>query len=457
MLRFDVVGGMAMKPIYFAWCIAILSITIAWLSVEPRVFMTSQFIPLRNLMVQFTGLLAIVAMSVAMILSARPLWPERSLNGLDKMYRLHKWLGISALVFAILHWLASSAPKWGIALGLLERGQRPPAPYIADPIAQLLASYRGIAESVGELAFYASIVLLVVALTNWVPYRLFYKTHRLMAAAYLALVFHAIVLTKFSYWLTPVGIILAPLLLLGTWSAFISLLGLIGKGRRALGTISALQDYPGVHVLEVVIDVPEGWHGHKPGQFAFVKSDPSEGPHPYTIASAWDDKVHSITFLVKALGDHTKKLSEKLAIGQTVQIEGPYGCFTFDDDSPEQIWIGAGIGITPLVARMKHLAAAGSRTPQKIHLFHPTADRDDQALTKLAADASAAGVNLYVLVDSVDGFLDGTRIRKAVPGWRDASIWYCGPAGLGNALHKDFGAAGFALDERFHQELFALR
>lgn len=446
-----------MKQNSYVWWIAIASITLAWLSVEPQVFTTSQIIPLRNLMVQYTGLLAIVVMSLSIIISARPLWPEKWLDGLDKMYRLHKWLGISALVFAILHWLTSNAPKWGIALGLMEGGQRPSPPNIADPIAKFLASYRGIAESAGEWTFYAFIILVVVALVNWIPYHLFYKTHRLMAAAYLALVFHAIVLTKFSYWMTPVGVILAPLLLLGTWSAFISLLGLIGKGRRAFGRISALQEYPGVHVLEVEIDVPEGWHGHKPGQFAFVRSDAAEGSHPYTIASAWDDKIHSITFIVKELGDHTKTLREKLVIGQTVRIEGPYGCFTFDDDCPEQIWIGGGIGITPFVARMKLLAAVGSRMPQKIHLFHPTAERDDQALAKLAADANASGVNIQVLIDSIDGFLDGQHIRKAVPGWREASIWYCGPVGLGNALHNDFRAVGFPLEKRFHQELFTIR
>lgn len=54
-----------------------------------------------------------------------------------------------------------------------------------------------------------------------------------------------------------------------------------------------------------------------------------------------------MTLIVKALGDHTDRLHETLKIGQNVKIEGPYGCFTFDDHYPEQIWIGGGIGITP--------------------------------------------------------------------------------------------------------------
>ncbi len=33
------------------------------------------------------------------------MWLERHLDGLDKMYRLHKWLGIGALVVGTVHWL----------------------------------------------------------------------------------------------------------------------------------------------------------------------------------------------------------------------------------------------------------------------------------------------------------------------------------------------------------------
>ena len=44
-----------------------------------------------------------------------------------------------------------------------------------------------------------------------------------------------------------------------------------------------------------------------------------------------------------------------------------------------------------------------------------------------------------------------------VPDWREASIWFCGPAGFGKALQKDFAAQGLPVMERFHQELFALR
>ena len=75
----------------------------------------------RTVFMQYSGVVAVGMMSVAMLLALRPKWLEPTLDGLDKMYRLHKWLGISGLVLAILHWLFSQAPKWLVGAGWLER------------------------------------------------------------------------------------------------------------------------------------------------------------------------------------------------------------------------------------------------------------------------------------------------------------------------------------------------
>lgn len=286
-------------------------------------------------------------------------------------------------------------------------------------------------------------------------------TAKLLAVAYLVLVFHSVVLIKFAYWSSPIGIITGVLMAGGVWAAVILLLGRVGIHRRVAGRIASLDYYPGVRVLEAEIDVPSGWPGHQPGQFAFATSDASEGAHPYTIASAWNATNHRINFIVKELGDHTRRLKDKLSVGQEISIEGPYGCFTFDDDRQHQIWIGAGIGITPFIARMKYLAElrknAGEHPPLRIDLFHPTADYDEIAERKLRADAEAAGVRLHFLVDARDGRLNGERIRAEIPDWQEASIWFCGPARFGDALRRDFSQKQFPVHERFHQELFEMR
>ena len=162
-----------------------------------------------------------------------------------------------------------------------------------------------------------------------------------------------------------------------------------------------------------------------------------------------------VQFITKALGDHTSTLHERLKPGMPVTVEGPYGCFTFDDTPPRQIWVGGGIGITPFIARLKEIAQRGEQAP-KVDLFHCTTDYDPPTMALLQADADAAGIRLHVLHTRNDGHLSGKNIRMAVPEWPNASIWFCGPADFAQALRSDFNRHGFPM-QHFHQELFAMR
>ena len=435
---------------------ALVLLSALWLLAEPQLPQPLTYFSFRATFMQYSGVIAIGVMSLSMLLALRPKWLEPHLDGLDKMYRLHKWLGITALVVSVLHWWLGQGTKWMTGWGWLVRPVRGPRPAGVDKglIEGLLGSQRGLAETVGEWAFYAAALLLVLALVKRFPYRLFAKTHIGLAVIYLALVFHSVVLVKFAYWGQPVGWVLAPLMAAGSVAAVLILLGRVGAKRRVPGTISALVHYPGLDVLESRVTLADGWPGHAAGQFAFVTSDTKEGAHPYTIASAWDPQTRQITFITKALGDHTRRLPEYLTVGMPVTVEGPYGRFDFEDGKRRQIWVGAGIGITPFIARMKQLA--GTPGAAQIDLFHPTAVSDPVALEKLTADAAAAGVRLHVLVDAEHGRLDGTRIRAVVPDWREASLWFCGPVGFGQALMSDFSARGLPRTA-FHQELFHMR
>ena len=442
------------------WGFLIL-LSLLWLLAEPSALQPAGLFPFRATMVQFTGVLAIGCMSLAMLLALRLRWPERWLGGLDKMYRFHKWLGIAALVLGATHWLWAKVPPWAVSMGWIERAGRGGRPAPGGPVEAFIASWRGEAVSAGEWAFYGLIILIALALIPAFSYRLFAKTHRVIAIAFLALAFHAAVLIRFRHWTMPVGWVTALLLAGGVAAAVIALLGFVGAARRVKGSIAALTYYPGIRAIETTIAVPEGWPGHKAGQFAFKITDAAEGGHPYTIASAWHPEDKRVTFIIKELGDYTRRLSERLRVGMPVTVEGPYGCFTFDDDCPEQIWIGGGIGITPFIARLEHMVlqkdAPDWPPAQQAHLFHTTADVDEQALGNLVADAAAADVRLHILVDSRRGRLTGERIRAEVPGWSEASIWFCGPAAFGAALRRDFAAHGFPVESRFHQELFSMR
>jgi predicted ferric reductase len=77
-------------------------------------------------------------------------------------------------------------------------------------------------------------------------------------------------------------------------------------------------------------------------------------------------------------------------------------------------------------------------------------------MDELRADAQAAGVRLHLVVSQRDGRLSGERLRELVPEWKQASVWFCGPAAFGQALRADLVANGLPA-EAFHQELFQMR
>lgn len=444
-----------MKRVQISFLAILLVLTTLWLAADTLIPTPFTYFSFRTVFVQYTGVLGFGVMSIAMLLALRPKWLEPYLDGLDKMYRLHKWLGISALVVGILHWWWAKGTKWMVGWGWLEKPTRTPnAGEIPGVIESWIRGQRSLAETIGEWAFYAAFVLIVLALAKRFPYHLFVKTHKWISVAYLALAYHSAMLIKVEYWTQPVGWVLGVLLLGGSFVALLALTGRIGASRRVPGTIVGLTEYPALRVLETTVLLEPGWHGHAAGQFAFATSNRREGAHPYTIASAWNPEDRRLVFITKTLGDHTARLRERLKIGMPVTVEGPYGCFDFDDAQPRQIWIGAGIGITPFIARLKQLAVTPGE--KMIDLFHSTAEFEQKAIDILTADAAAADVCLHLLVDGKDGRLNGERIRVNVPEWRSASIWFCGPAKFGQALREDFVAHGLP-PEHFHQELFQMR
>jgi predicted ferric reductase len=150
--------------------------------------------------------------------------------------------------------------------------------------------------------------------------------------------------------------------------------------------VTAKPYFPDVRSLLVEMQMAQGWKGHRPGQFAFISSRSEWGAHPFTIASHWNASDRKISFIVKEQGDATQELEKRLPIGTKLVVEGPYGYFNFEDNKLRQIWVSGGIGITPFVARMKHLATKPGQKP--IDLFHSDATRVEAAHGVMSEDAA---------------------------------------------------------------------
>jgi predicted ferric reductase len=409
---------------------------------------------LRQEGMSLTGLWSITLMSLAMILSTRPAWLEAPLGGLDRVYRLHKWAGILAVGTAATHWLVEMSDD--VLKALIGREGRLPK----EKYAGLLEALRKLAEDMGEWAIY--VVLAMLALTLWkrIPYRTWRHLHRVMPAFYLMLSFHATMLAPRDYWLQPVGVMLALLLTGGIIASVMSLTGRIGRHRRVAGTIETVAGGAAdvTEVTEITCRLDSGWQGHRAGQFAFITFDHREGAHPFTIASA-DRGDRTVTFQIKALGDYTRGLAQRLKAGQPVQVEGPYGHFDLAHHNPRarQIWIAGGIGVTPFLAWLESMQGQPDKAPAA-ELHYCTRDRDrDGFVPRLEALCAALpSVRLQVHGALRGEVLTADAIQVAQGGAKRAEVWFCGPQGLADSLKEGLNRL-WGKRLRFHQEAFEMR
>lgn len=439
---------------YFALALAVL--IGVWLIAVPLDTWTltgdpGDFWRLRRVLILGTGYVAMGAMSIAMILAARPVWLERTLGGLDQFYRLHKRLGIAAAVLGLVHWLLEIVPRWMVGQGWLVRPQRGGPPAGASPAP--FESFEHQAAEFGEWGLYLVLALVVIALWKRIPYRHFAKLHRILPVAYLLLVFHAVVFMPVPYWTNAAGPLVALLMAAGVVAAALSLAGRIGFTRRALGRVEELKLHED-RVLEVHCQLETPWDGHESGQFVFVTFDRREGAHPFTVVSAWQGDGH-LVLAIKGLGDYTSALPSRLALGSSVTVEGPYGQFNFAGTRERQIWIAGGIGITPFISRLEWLAQHRA-SQQPVDLFYSATEENEVLLSRLRGLAAQTGVRLHLVLNPRDPLLTAEHMAAQVPDHAQAEVWFCGPTGFGDAMRKGFARLGLPR-ACFHQEAFEMR
>jgi hypothetical protein len=159
----------------FGFFLLLLS-TAWWLSDPTDAASLTHVFAWRAVLLQYTGVLAIGVMALALVLAVRPVVFEPWLGGLDKMYRLHKWLGITALGASLAHWLLAVVPSQLVGLGSAPgRVCQPAAPTCprSNGCSRRCAARPG--RGGGEWAFYLAVLMMMLALVRSFPYRYFFK------------------------------------------------------------------------------------------------------------------------------------------------------------------------------------------------------------------------------------------------------------------------------------------
>jgi ferredoxin-NADP reductase len=149
-------------------------------------------------------------------------------------------------------------------------------------------------------------------------------------------------------------------------AAVLGRLGTLGPLRWLLADVVELvRETP--RVTSLVLDVP-GWAGHRPGQHVDVRLTAEDGyqaQRSYSIAAPADGDRLVLTVEELPDGEVSPFLTEELRPGDRFELRGPIGgYFVWDGADPGPLHLVAGgSGVVPLMAMLRHRAAAGLRVP----------------------------------------------------------------------------------------------
>jgi len=379
---------------------------------------------------QYLGLAALILMAWGQIMATRVPGVEAVFGGLDRVYVLHKWSGIIAMAAILVHDTVDADMR---GLG--------PDTGLTD-----------LAETLGEVSLYGLLILAVISVATFIPYHLWKWTHKAMGALFAAGTFHFVFIMKPFAMSDPAGLYTGLFCVAGL-TAYLWML-LPERMRPALAY--KVTDVAQTGGAVVVTLAPEG-RGLRaaPGQFgilSFTGADQPE-PHPFSFSRLSDDGGLRVT--VKALGDFTAALPQRVEIGQRVQVQGPFGRFRLATKGP-QVWVAGGIGITPFVS----WAAALPADAPDVHLFYCVPSRAAAPHLDEVEAMAAAKPNLH-LHSIASG--EGKRLTPALIAdtvgpvlLGAAKVAICGPVGLRRALQTGLGRYGVTA-RRFHYEEFEFR
>ena len=380
------------------------------------------------------GGVAFLLMTVSILLAARPGFLESAFGGLDRMYQVHKFCGITAGLLILVHF-------FGVPKDL---------PVGADPVANPLAP----SGPLGMIAMILLVISLGLALNRKISYNRWRGPHKLMGVVYILVIGHfmtapGVFFEKF----TPSGYFLIAAAAIGVLSFLYSLFGMNKATARRfkIEAVNAME-----RATEIVLSPLGDAMPFKPGQFAFVEVQGKgwSEPHPFTVSSApGEDRLR---FTLKVLGDWTRKVREELVPGGEVIVRGPYGKFDAAKARNKQIWLAGGIGVTPFLSKIRDLKADDAREITLVYAVREEKEALflDELLQRAADHPNLKVVSLYsnqgefARVDIMKTKIDGALT--------DYDFFLCGPKPMLKGLIKALKAEGVP-SKSVHTEAFEFR
>ena len=384
--------------------------------------------PLQRIAGEMTATCVLTLLAVNLLMATRSRRIERFFGGLDRMFRIHRRSAIIATGLLLLH--VAVSPRF-------------PAPTPGKPLGVLAL----------VLLFSGVLISAAPFFKQRLPYHNWLKKHRFMGLFFILAVGHALLVPTLFSKLPLVRAYVLDIALIGgaSWIYRVFLLRRLRPPHRYEVTeVKRLRQ----NVLALEMAATGSPLQPLPGQFAFFSFPGvfSGEPHPFTIAGTPDR--NRIRIAVKALGDFTGSLRERIETGDEVRVEGPYGLFAEGASrSRHRIWIAGGIGITPFLTM-----AAGLHDPEaRVALYWTVNGKEEACFDKELQDIArrTPGLTYTLWLSEENGPLTPDAIPEAgSPGSFD--IFLCGPESLRKSLTAGFLAAGVPR-QNIRSEEFSLR
>ncbi|WP_241645132.1 NO-inducible flavohemoprotein [Rosenbergiella metrosideri] len=182
---------------------------------------------------------------------------------------------------------------------------------------------------------------------------------------------------------------------------------------------------------------------YRPGQYISIRVQvPSLGfkqPRQYSLSTAPNGQFFRITVKEEALeqapGYVSSTFHQQLQVGDRVEVSAPMGEFTVKDATKHNVFISAGIGITPMVALLEGLTQIPtSQPPAAISFIHVTQDAAHYALREEVTQLAEQHSHVKTLIHYSQALSGGGQFTlESVPPsllTDNADYYLCGPAGF---------------------------
>jgi predicted ferric reductase len=386
---------------------------------------------------QYFGILGFTLFTFSLLLSMRLPIFERLFGSLAMSYRFHQWCGTVSVILLLIHPLLLAIP---VAL------------YFPETLVAFFVPFDNAFRFLGVSALLTLIVVMIATFFVSLPYHIWKRIHRFMGLAFLLGALHGFFINGSIAFMPAARALVGLFGILGIVAICYRILFKKYLVRRTPFTLDHI-DVLGSVVKLTLKPIKKNLR-FRAGQFAYlVIRDPNiVDEHPFSIVSK-EDQEGELVFMAKMLGDDTNKFVN-LKPQTLVEVEGPFGNFSYAMGGKRQLWIAGGIGITPFLSLAASLAPGYT-----IDLYYSVKTAGEEvgieALHELAKNYP--GLNIHPWITADKGYVSVEALKK--DGLNLAyldDVLICGPSLMMKALEKDFSANGIK-PGHIHTEKFATR